>query len=103
MRYLWILICLAVAPNPASADWAGQWLFGGAWNAGTTLKIQQEGEPDLAFNADFSTKPFEQPLYWALGVGWEGERHGWALDLHHCVLPDGTGVVAQNLIVLAPT
>lgn len=81
-----ILFCglgLAALPGPVNADWTAEWLFGGAWNAGTTLEIQQAGEPDLAFDAEFSSKPFEQPLFWALRVGWEGERHGWALDLNH--------------------
>lgn len=81
---IWVLsLAFAAMPYPAAADWTGELLFGGAWNAGTTLEIQQAGEPDLSFDADFSTKPFEQPLYWALRVGWEGEGHGWALDLHH--------------------
>lgn len=69
--------------SPATASWTGEWLIGTAVNRDTSLEIEQAGQPDLSLDAEFATRPFEQPLYWALRVGWEGERHAWALDLHH--------------------
>ena len=77
------MVVVGMPVGVARADWTGELLFGGAWNADTTLKVQQDGQPDLDFAAEFSTRPFEQPLYWALRLGWEGERHGWAVDLNH--------------------
>jgi len=76
-------VACGVMPGTLFADWTGEFLLGGAVNAGTTMRVEQEGHPDLEFDAEFSTQPFEQPLYWALRLGWEGERHAWALDLHH--------------------
>jgi hypothetical protein len=90
-----LLLLFAVAAAfhsaPAHADWTGEWLLGVAWNADTELWIRQDNQPDLRFEAEFSTKPFEQPIYWALRVGWQGERHGWALDLlHHKLILENT-------------
>ena len=86
MRRAAILLLILVVGIPggaARADWTGDLLFGGAWNADTTLEIRQHEQPELKFAAEFSTRAFEQPVYWALRLGWEGERHGWALDLNH--------------------
>jgi hypothetical protein len=65
------------------ATWTGEFLFGGALNADSGLRITQTGYPDLDFDASWETRAFEQPVYWALRFGREGERHGWAVELHH--------------------
>jgi hypothetical protein len=68
---------------PACADWTVEFLLGGAINAPTEMTIEQANEPPLDFDAEFVTEPFKQPIYWDFRLAWEGERHGWALDLQH--------------------
>ena len=77
---LWAVLSPAGA---RAADWTGEFLFGGAFNANSTLEISQAGQPDLRFDASWETRPFQQPLYWALRLGHERGRHGFALELHH--------------------
>jgi hypothetical protein len=78
-----LILGAALLAGPARADWTAEWLFGGAINASSEMTITQLDEPTLRFEAEFATKPFEPPLYWDFRVAWEGERHGWALDLQH--------------------
>ena len=58
--------------------------FGGApLNFPTTLTISQQGEPDIDHRASWETRPFEQPLYWALRLRWQRERDGFEFQLIH--------------------
>lgn len=84
MRGGWFLFLTLMIPGPAwSATWTGEFLFGTAFNTDSTLKIEQAGQPDLEFDADWETRAFEPPVYWALRFGREGEVHGWAIELNH--------------------
>jgi hypothetical protein len=78
-----ILLSLLGGGRASAVDWTGEFLFGGALNADTHLEISQAGYPDFEFDAEWETRPFEQPLYWALRFGGESGRHGWGLELHH--------------------
>lgn len=75
--------CWLGARPAGAAEWTAELFFAGAANADSRLEIEQAGEPDLDFTARWATRPFEQPLSWALRLGREGERHGWALELYH--------------------
>jgi len=75
-------VVASVAPC-AVAGWTAEVLTGTAANARSDLTVEQAGYPDIDFRARWSTRPFEQPFYWAVRLGWHGERHGWAVELHH--------------------
>jgi hypothetical protein len=81
-----IVALLLAGAVPACADdtrWSAEFLLGAAWNATTPVKITQAGQPDLEFDADFRTDPFEQPLYWALRFNHHRQGRIWSLELHH--------------------
>ena len=95
-----LLLALAVLAVPASASdtgWSAEFLLGGAWNAGSGLKITQSGHPDLEFDADFATDPFAQPLYWALRFNHHRPGRIWSLELlhHKLILQDPPPEVAE--------
>jgi hypothetical protein len=70
----------STAPSPRVVIQA----FGGApLNTPTTLKISQAGFPDLEHEASWTTKPLDQPFYWALRIRWQQETTGWELQLLH--------------------
>ena len=57
--------------------------FGGAHNFGTTLTIEQEGHPDLEIDADYATRAFELPPYYAYRFGIHDERGAWEIQFTH--------------------
>ncbi|MGE5715072.1 MAG: hypothetical protein ACM369_00340 [Acidobacteriota bacterium] len=56
---------------------------GGAVNAPSDLVVSQDGQPDIDETVTFRTKPFEQPLYWAVRLGLEDRAGAWELQLVH--------------------
>ncbi len=80
---LFLLTVLLAFAAVARADWSAELLGGGAWNAHNDLHITQEGQPDLVFPAAFETRPFEQPLYWALRLNLHRGDRLWSLELNH--------------------
>ena len=74
---------LAATAAAEPANWSASWLFGTAWNVPGRLEIRQSGQDDLVFDAEFATRPFEQPLYWAVRINRQQGRHAWSLELHH--------------------
>lgn len=61
-----------------------QVLGGAPINFPTTLTITQQDEPDINHHASWETRPWEQPLYWALRLRWQRERDGFEIQfLHH--------------------
>jgi hypothetical protein len=74
---------MCAATTGAAASWTGEFLLGAAVNADRRLEITQSGQPEIECDAQWATRPFEQPLYWSLRLGREGRRHGWAVELLH--------------------
>jgi hypothetical protein len=61
-------------------------LLGGALNASSDLRIEQHGLPAIDIDADYETRPFEFPVYYALRVAQADERGAWELQfIHHKV------------------
>ena len=81
------LILLAVSPTYGhAADFSVEFFFGGALNASTNLKIEQEGENTLDFSAEWDTRSFSQPVYWAIRLaltGPVGKGIGLELQMIH--------------------
>jgi hypothetical protein len=54
-----------------------------SWSAPSPLRIQREGEPDLAFTARYETRPFRGSPYYAYRFArWSGLR-AWEAELVH--------------------
>jgi hypothetical protein len=80
-----LLAALVSAPlHAASSQWRLEAWFGDAFNLGTPLTIEQQGEPDLNINADWSTRPWIPTWYYAGRVAkWNGNA-AWAFEyMHH--------------------
>lgn len=59
-------------------------VFGGtSINFPTTLNISQQGEPEISHRASWETRPWDQPLYWALRLRWQREKDGFEVQLLH--------------------
>lgn len=88
---LFIVLCatlVASAPAAGASEetrptWTVEYLVALGINADSRLRIQQAGYPDIALDAQWSSRPFHTPYLWMLRAGREGRRHGWALELHH--------------------
>lgn len=77
---------VAGAPSSSAIDLSSfEFMFGEAWNFDTTLSIVQHGYPAIDLTAEYETRPFEKPLYWAFRFGFNrGERGAWELQfIHH--------------------
>lgn len=58
-------------------------LSGDAYKFKTPMRVEQTAQPDLHFDAKFSTKPFESPLYYDIRFAkWNGDK-GKELELIH--------------------
>ena len=68
-----------------------QFFGGAAWNVPMTLTVHQDGRPDVGFTAHWETRPFVQPLYWAVKASLEQRSGAWEILLIHdkLYLPNG--------------
>lgn len=57
--------------------------MGVPFNARTPVTIRQHGAPDLRFRARWATRPFENPLYYGVGVFRRSAGHEWSAELVH--------------------
>ncbi len=74
---------LAPSPGTAQVKFAVEVFTGVAINFNTPLKLEQDGQPDIELTADYETRPFEQPFYWAIRVGLRSPKSAWELQLLH--------------------
>lgn len=84
-QIVWLVLpaLLAAAPAYATEKHSVELLLGGALNASTTLEVEQEGESDLEITADYSTRPFEFPVYYTLRYSRFGAHGAWELQFTH--------------------
>jgi hypothetical protein len=81
-----IVAVSAAGPAPSHAIELSSFeiFLGGAANLDTTLKVEQEGYPNLDLTASYDTRPFDTPLYWAIRFGFNRrDRGAWELQLVH--------------------
>ena len=74
---------LAATPATAQVEFTVEVFTGVAINFNTPLKLEQSGQPDIESTADYETRPFEQPFYWAVRVGLRSPKSAWELQLIH--------------------
>jgi hypothetical protein len=77
------LALLLLAPGTARAQVTVEYFMGTAVNAPTPLTITQIGFPDISFTGDYSVRPLDGRIYYALRVGFWNERAGWLVELLH--------------------
>jgi hypothetical protein len=79
------------AARAAESIYTAELLVGGALNARSTLAIEQEGEPGIEIDAEYATRPFEFPVYYALRVARVNDRGTWELQfIHHKIHLENT-------------
>ena len=80
-------MCVFSGPPTSSAIELSsfEFMLGDAWNFNTKLSISQTGYPAIDLTAEYETRPFEKPLYWAFRFGFNREERGaWELQfIHH--------------------
>lgn len=80
LRIVATILTLVFATPPAhAAEWRIEVSLGAAWNAPLPLVIRQDGEPELRIRPKWSSRSFQFPLYYAVGI----ERDRWSLSLVH--------------------
>ena len=99
-------LLLATAASPASAQWTVEALGGNAWSMNTRLNIRQEPSYDRSLKADYETRGFRSPPYYALRAAyrWQGEKDEasyWEAQLLHHKLylknpPDGVSSLSMS-------
>jgi hypothetical protein len=78
---------LLLGSSPDEAGARGRFsleLFGGtSFSFSSTLTVRQDGEEPIEVDADWETRPLEQPFYWMLRAGYRFPSSGWELQLLH--------------------
>ena len=83
MRLVWLIVLMLSAPSALAREWEAVAATGGAYNFSTPLTLQQ-GSQRWDLSADYETRPFDTPLYYALRAGNFSLTDGWeAMLIHH--------------------
>lgn len=87
------VLLLAVVTSPLAAQWRVEGWFGDALNLPTTLTLEQDGEPDILVDADWSTRPWRPTWYYSFRIAkWSGNS-AWAFEyMHHKLYLDNPPV-----------
>jgi hypothetical protein len=75
----WVLVGGAAE----GVDWRVELLGGAASSFDSPLSLVQSGEPPLEIRADWSSRSFESPIYYAIRIGRFSRRSGFSLQLVH--------------------
>jgi hypothetical protein len=82
---IWPLLALAAASPTLAAEggWRVEAALGGARSAASTLQVEQAGLAPLEIDAEWESRSFDSPLYYALRLAREDDRGAWALRFIH--------------------
>ena len=82
---MWVTCALVAASSSSAIELSSfEFMLGDAWNLDTTLSVEQRGYPSIDLAANYETRPFEKPLYWAFRFGFNRrERGAWELQFVH--------------------
>jgi hypothetical protein len=100
MKLLFVLLLALPVQAFAQSWWTVEARLGTAIQFGTTLEIEQVGQPLLSIDADYSTRPFDDALYYGLRIGWRNPQGAWEVEfLHHKVYLDNNPPEIQHFEV----
>jgi hypothetical protein len=81
---LFVLLAPGLAGDVARAQHSAELLLGGPLNAPASLSIEQDGENSIELDAEYETRPFEFPLYYAWRIARDEGNGRWELQfIHH--------------------
>lgn len=93
-------LCLAAAAVTAGERWRVELGAGAAASLGSTLRVEQAGAPELALSADWATRSFESPVYYALRLARADASGAWALRfIHHKAYLESTTPEVERFAV----
>jgi hypothetical protein len=78
-----LFFCASLAAPAAAQQWSCEASIGAVANLETSLEVRQDGFETLRLDAEYETRPFESPLYYALRIGRWRERRSWEIELIH--------------------
>jgi hypothetical protein len=79
-------LCLVAAAAAAGERWRVELAVGTARSFDSTLRVEQEGFPEIALAASWATRAFEAPIYYAWRVARADAKGAWAFRfVHHKV------------------
>lgn len=74
--------------------------IGFPYNLPSPLIIKQRGEPNINLTADFASKPFEVPIYWAWRISYWKNKRSWELEaIHHKIFLQNNPPEVQNFSI----
>lgn len=83
MRLVWLIVLMLSAPSALAREWEAVAATGGAYNFSSPLTLEQ-GNQRWDLTADYDTRPFDAPLYYALRAGHFSLTDGWeGMLIHH--------------------
>ncbi len=81
-----LMLGALLVPKVGRAAWIAETWVGNAGSFPTTLTIDREGAPMMEISAEWQTRGFEMPLYYAARIARGDSTRAWALDfIHHKV------------------
>lgn len=86
VNFLSVLVCgLCITDTQATPKngWELAFYLGTSFSKDETLTIKQEGFPDIRFEAEFETKPFDSPPYYGIRLGRWSNGHAWEVEHIH--------------------
>jgi hypothetical protein len=78
LLWLWIMSVPVCAGN-----WSTEIYAGAAHSFSTKITIDQDEFPELKLSADYESKSFQTPIYYAWRVGRWSDRSAWEVELIH--------------------
>jgi hypothetical protein len=93
--------CLVAAAATAAGErWRVELAVGAARSFDSTLRVEQEGFPEIVISADWATQAFEAPIYYAWRVARADAKGAWALRfVHHKVHLENTRPEVERFAV----
>jgi hypothetical protein len=85
------LLCLTAASAAGGERWRVEIGAGTAWSFGSNLTIEQAGHPEMKLSAEWATRAFDAPIYYAWRVASADAKGAWVLRcVHHKVYLENT-------------
>ena len=75
--------CIAETQATPKTGWELAFYLGTSFSKDETLTIKQDGFPDITFDAEFETRPFDSPPYYGIRLGRWNNGHAWEVEHIH--------------------